>query len=330
MNRAFGTVVVCAVTGLSGAAVAQCGGGKVASGCGSDDKAQAQAQTQVQTVAFNAAAADNTIVDVAAGAGQFNTLLAAAKAAGLAETLASSGPFTVFAPTDAAFAKLPAGTVQSLLRPENKGKLAAILAYHVVPGNLPASSVVNANSFTTVNGQRVDIRMTESGATIDGASIVATDVKASNGVVHVIDRVILPADKNIVETAQSAGSFGTLLAAAQAAGLVDALTGEGPITVFAPTDEAFAKLPSGTVQSLLRPENRNQLQQVLLYHVVSGRVYADDAVEAGRANTLQGGGITARIEGGRLTINDAAVVANDLEASNGVIHVIDRVLIPGS
>lgn len=324
MNPKFGAVIVCALAGL---AAAQCGSTAKASGCG--DKATAEAT--IQTVAFTEMNANNrTIVDIAAGNENFSTLVAAVKAAGLVDTLSGKGPFTVFAPTNEAFAKLPKGTVESLLKPENRGKLQAILTYHVVAGNQPASSVVNATNFTTVNGQRVNVTVDANGVKVAGASVVATDVKASNGVIHVIDRVILPSDKNIVETAQSAGSFGTLLAAAKAAGLVDALTAKGPITVLAPSDDAFAKLPAGTVQSLLRPENREQLKQVLLYHVIDGRVYADDAIKAGRAATLQGGTIAARIDGGRLMINGAGVVANDIEASNGVIHVIDRVLIPGN
>ena len=127
------------------------------------------------------------IVDIAVGAGQFNTLAAALDAAGLVDTLKSDGPFTVFAPTDAAFAKLPEGTVESLLLPENKDKLIAILTYHVVPGNVMASDVVNLNAATTVNGDVVD-----GNVMVDNATVVKTDIKASNGVIHVIDSVILP------------------------------------------------------------------------------------------------------------------------------------------
>lgn len=132
------------------------------------------------------------IVDVAVGAGQFNTLAAALKAAGLIDTLKSDGPFTVFAPTDEAFAKLPAGTVESLLEPENKEKLIAVLTYHVVPGKVMASQVVNLDSAATVNGAEVAIRTADGNVTVDGANVIKTDIKASNGVIHVIDSVILP------------------------------------------------------------------------------------------------------------------------------------------
>ena len=131
------------------------------------------------------------IVAVASEAGSFKTLVAAVQAAGLVETLQGSGPFTVFAPTDEAFAKLPAGTLQDLLKPENKAKLTAILTYHVVPGKVMAADVKSMQA-KTVNGQSVDLKVSGSNVTIDGAKIVKTDIAASNGVIHVIDSVILP------------------------------------------------------------------------------------------------------------------------------------------
>ncbi len=140
------------------------------------------------------AQAPKDIVDTAVAAGSFKTLAAALQAAGLVDTLKGNGPFTVFAPTDAAFAKLPAGTVEDLLKPENKAKLTAILTYHVVPGNVPASQVVtmNGKEVKTVNGQSVKISVNGGTVKVDGATVVTTDVKASNGVIHVIDSVILP------------------------------------------------------------------------------------------------------------------------------------------
>jgi uncharacterized surface protein with fasciclin (FAS1) repeats len=138
--------------------------------------------------------AGHDIVDVAASAGSFSTLVAAVKAAGLAETLKGEGPFTVFAPTDEAFAKLPAGTLESLLKPENKQKLAAILTYHVVPGRVTAADVVKLESAKTVQGQNARIKVSAGTVMVDGARVVKTDIQASNGVIHVIDSVILPKD----------------------------------------------------------------------------------------------------------------------------------------
>ena len=144
------------------------------------------------TAAVKATAADaKDIVAVASENGSFKTLVAAVKAAGLVETLQGKGPFTVFAPTDAAFAKLPAGTVESLLKPENKEKLAGILTYHVVPGKVMAADV-KSGKVKTVNGKELDVKAWSGKVSVDGANVTTSDVAASNGVIHVIDTVVLP------------------------------------------------------------------------------------------------------------------------------------------
>lgn len=145
-----------------------------------------------EVVSTVAPAQGKDIVDTAVGAGSFNTLVAAVKAAGLVDTLKGKGPFTVFAPTDEAFAKLPKGTVEDLLKPENKDKLVAILTYHVVPGTVKAADVVKVKSAKTVQGQEVTVKVDGSNVMIDGAKVVKTDIECSNGVIHVIDSVILP------------------------------------------------------------------------------------------------------------------------------------------
>jgi uncharacterized surface protein with fasciclin (FAS1) repeats len=133
--------------------------------------------------------------------------------------------------------------------------------------------------------------------------------------------------KDIVDTAVGAGTFGTLVAAVQAAGLVDTLKGEGPFTVFAPTDEAFAALPAGTVEDLLKPENKDQLTAILTYHVVPGKVMSTDLSEGLKAATVQGGEVTITLDGGP-KVNGANITTADIEATNGVIHVIDAVILP--
>ena len=143
-------------------------------------------------VASQARAQSRDIVDTAVAAGQFNTLAAALKAAGLIETLKGEGPFTVFAPTDAAFAKLPKGTVEDLLKPENKAKLTAVLTYHVVPGTVMAADVVKVKSAKTVQGGSLKVNSTGGKVMIDNANVVKTDIAASNGVIHVIDTVVMP------------------------------------------------------------------------------------------------------------------------------------------
>jgi transforming growth factor-beta-induced protein len=264
--------------------------------------------------------AASNIVETAVAAGSFNTLVAAVKAAGLVDTLSGTGPFTVFAPTDEAFAKLPAGTVESLLKPENKDQLVSILTYHVVSGRVPASAVVGLKGAKTVNGQRLNIASTDVGVTVDSSNVVSTDIQCSNGIIHIIDTVLLPEAGTIADVATATGTFETLLAAANAAGLVPTLQGDGPLTVFAPTDEAFSALPKGTVASLLQPENQGKLVQILKYHV--------DALSLTSAPTVAGLSIAIIPTEGGANINDARLLQTDIDASNGVIHVIDRVLLP--
>jgi hypothetical protein len=277
------------------------------------------------------ATAKSTIVETAVAAGSFKTLVAAVQAAGLVETLNGTGPFTVFAPTDEAFAKLPAGTLEMLLKPENKAKLAAILTYHVVPGAVKAADVVKLKNAGTVNGQRVDIKVDGAKVTVDGAAVTATDIACSNGVIHVIDTVILPVDGTIVDVAAKNGSFNTLVAAVKAAGLVETLSGKGPFTVLAPTDAAFAKLPAGTLEMLLKPENKKQLVDILSYHVVPGvAAYSDAVVKMTEVPTVLGSPIAVKVVGGKVMLNGATVVTADVEATNGVIHVVDTVILPAA
>src|SRR3712207_4355309 len=156
-------------------------------------------------------------------------------------------------------------------------------------------------------------------------------VRASLAAVALVTVITLPAraqEKDIVDTAVAAGSFKTLAAALQAAGLVDTLKGNGPFTVFAPTDEAFAKLPAGTVENLLKPENREKLKAVLTYHVVPGKVTAAQVTKLNAAKTVQGSEVKIASKGGKVMIDNATVVKADVAASNGVIHVIDTVIMP--
>jgi transforming growth factor-beta-induced protein len=276
------------------------------------------------------------IVDTAVADGRFQTLVAAVTAAELVDTLKGEGPFTVFAPTDDAFAALPEGTVESLLLPENKQALTDILLYHVVSGKVMAADVVTLESATTVLGKDVAIKVDMGNVYINDAQVIITDIETSNGIIHVIDSVILPPaeeammeKKTIVDIAVADGRFNTLVAAVTAAELVETLSGEGPFTVFAPTDDAFAALPAGTLDSLLLPENKQALTDILLYHVVSGKVMAADVVGLTAAPTVLGKDITITIKDGNVFLNDTIqVIITDIEASNGVIHVIDAVLLP--
>jgi uncharacterized surface protein with fasciclin (FAS1) repeats len=191
-------------------------------------------------------------VDVAVADGRFTTLATALTEAGLVETLQGEGPFTVFAPTDEAFAALPEGTLEALLAdPE---QLTSVLLYHVVAGEVPSTEVVNLDEAETVQGEPVSIRTDMGSVYLNDAQVILPDVVASNGIIHVIDSVLLPPSlqaQTIVDVAVADGRFTTLAAALTEAGLVETLQGEGPFTVFAPTDEAFAALPAGTLEALL-------------------------------------------------------------------------------
>ncbi|MDH3492143.1 MAG: fasciclin domain-containing protein [Acidobacteriota bacterium] len=270
------------------------------------------------------------IVDTAASAKVFGTLIAAVQAAGLESALRADGPLTVFAPTDDAFNKLPEGTVAKLLKPENKDMLIGILKYHVVAGNVMASDVVKLDNAKTIQGDNVMIKVKDGSVYLNGSTkVTKTDIKASNGTIHIIDSVLMPPmKKDIVDTAVSTNMFNTLVAAVKAAGLVDTLKGSGPFTVLAPTDEAFAKLPAGTVENLLKPENKDMLVKILTYHVIPGDVRAETVKTLKSAKTVQGQEVKIKTKYGKLKINGATVIKADVEASNGVIHVIDTVLMP--
>jgi transforming growth factor-beta-induced protein len=276
-----------------------------------------------------------TIVAAAAANPDFSTLVAAVKAAGLVETLSGKGPFTVFAPTNEAFAKLPAGTVEELLKPENKAKLVAVLTYHVVAGKVESDAAMKLAEAKSVQGSAIPLKVVDGALTVGGAKVVKADLQCANGVIHVIDRVIMPPTgepakqpATIVEAAVANEDFSTLVAAVKAAGLVETLTGEGPFTVFAPTNAAFAKLPEGTVAGLLKPEAKDQLAKVLTYHVVAGKVMAADVVKIKEAETVQGGKLAVKAGDDGVMINNARVIKADIECGNGVIHVIDAVLLP--
>lgn len=337
---------------------------------------------------LNLNAQDKTIVEIAAGNENFETLVAAVTAADLVETLNSDGEFTVFAPTDDAFAALPAGLVEALVKPENKATLQKILTYHVVGAALPASAVVDGIKSnngklkaTTVEGGQFSVMLDGGNVVIEDAQgnkskVITTDIMASNGIIHVIDAVILPAgvdpaallpkkwssadnmktetkthsatnrasqvQESIVEVAIGADNLTTLVAAVKAADLVDVLNGDDEYTVFAPTDEAFGELPEGTVATLVKPENKATLQNILKYHVVKGTVDAKTIMrrinrEGGyfTFKTLTGQHLVASRAGGKVKISDGNgnnfyVVAADVEASNGVVHLIDGVMLPSN
>ncbi len=270
------------------------------------------------------------LVAAALADGRFGTLAKALKAADLVGALQGDGPFTVFAPTNEAFAKLPEGTLEDLLKPTNREALREILQFHVVPGAVGLADALKAGTATTLLGEPLDIRFSQGRVRVNDARLLDADVCCANGVIHVIDSVMLPPEpaNDLAAVAKRAGSFGLLLAAVDAAGMADALAGESRLTLLAPTDEAFQALPEGTVETLLKPENRDQLRAVLALHAIDGRVSAGDALNVGKAEAIGGGTLRFAIDNGRFKVNNATILKTDIEADNGVIHVIDSVLLP--
>lgn len=280
-----------------------------------------------------------SVLGVAKSDSQFSILVEAVQAAGLDSTLNGAGSFTVFAPTNAAFGSLL--TELGITKAEllgNKALLTTVLTYHVVPAKVEKAAVPVGKAISTVQGGFFKIDAGANGSLViqDGrnrkGTIVATDLAANNGVVHAIDKVILPADRNIVQTAQALPDFSILAEAVAAADLAGALSGTGPFTVFAPTNAAFAELLAqlGMTKAELLG-NKPLLTSVLKYHVVSGRVLKADITVGAPIVTLELGKIFT--VDGSLTVTDSRgtkskILTPDVFASNGVIHVIDRVILP--
>ena len=272
--------------------------------------------------------ASKDIVTTAVKAGKFETLAAALKAAGLVQTLQGKGPFTVFAPTDDAFAKLPKETLAHLLKPENKAALVRVLTYHVAAGKSTAAQLGRHPRLTTVSGQGVRPQHRDKELFVNDSRVLTADIVCSNGIIHVIDTVLIPNSDDILKTAAKARTFRTLGAAVKAAMLEEALKGDGPFTVFAPTDDAFAKLPKETLASLLKPENKATLGRILRYHVVQGRKDSVAVLASRSLVTLAGPSVHVNKSKDGVAIDKSRLVKTDIDAANGIIHVIDTVLMP--
>ncbi|XP_064633604.1 transforming growth factor-beta-induced protein ig-h3-like [Lineus longissimus] len=261
-------------------------------------------------------------------------LVAGLKRAGLEDTIKTGGPFTIFAPTDEAFRSLPPQLAKELFA--NKTLLQGVLMYHVISGDVYSSQLKNellAPSLLKIDNKAVDIRVNiyDGGKVITatGSPVVKADQNATNGVIHVIDRVMYPIPVyDIVATLQvdqMKKAFSTLVTAVEAAGLVETLQGAGPFTLFAPLNEAFAKVPN--LPAILK--NKTLLTDILTYHVVSGTYYSA-GLSSGAVKTVEGKDVQINTKGprGGVTVNNARVVYADLAVSNGVMHLVDAVLLP--
>jgi transforming growth factor-beta-induced protein len=277
---------------------------------------------------FSANVTSQTILDIVTGSDDHSTLEAAVVAADLGGALSAPGELTLFAPTDAAFAALPAGTIDALLA-DPSGDLTQILLYHVVGAEAFSNSLTDGQVVTTLQGQDVTVTIAGSMVYINNAMVTVADIDATNGVVHVVDAVLLPEfpTNTVVDIIINSENHNTLEAAVIAAGLAETLSGDGPFTVFAPTDAAFAALPAGVIDALLA-DPTGQLTEILFYHVVSGTALSTDLFDQQEIVTLNGLSVVVTINGSGVFINDAQVTVADILADNGVVHVINAVLIP--
>ena len=289
------------------------------------------ANGMVATVTVNPAQMSNSVVDVIVNSDDHTLLEAAVGAAGLVDALSGEGPFTVFAPTDAAIVALTEAleiTADELLALPSLGD---ILQYHVVGAEAYSTDLSDGQMIETLVGEDVTVSITADGVFINDAQVTVADIAADNGVVHVIDAVLLPPappTNTVVDIIVNSEDHTLLEAAVGAAGLVDALSAEGPFTVFAPTDDAFTALTEAldvTVDELLAYP---LLPAVLQYHVVGAEAYSTDLSDGQEIETLLGEDVTVSITADGVFINNAQVIVADLAADNGVVHVIDAVLLP--
>lgn len=283
----------------------------------------------VAAIASTANAQNSSIYEIASSVPDFSTVVTAIDAAGLDEALSGDGgTYTVFAPPNSAFEALPEGVLDKLLKPEWFYHLQDVIFYHALGTEVRSTDLSDGLEAETLNTETIVInldppRVNENAEILIDAGLV--DVEASNGVIHGVSNVLLPTSvtSSIVDIAAGNPDFSTLVAAVKAAGLVDAL-GDGPLTVFAPTNAAFDALPEGTVEALLG--DIPKLTEILTYHVVSGNAHSS-TLAAGSVETLNGATVEISTDGG-VMVNDANVVAADILASNGIIHVIDKVILP--
>jgi transforming growth factor-beta-induced protein len=294
--------------------------------------AQASSDPATQSEQSQRTAAGKNVVAKLAKTGNFSTLITAVQSAGLTDTLANTQNITVFAPTDAAFAKIPSAQLQAILA--DKAKLTDLLTYHVSSQRLSERALARRGKTSTLFGAEITVTGSPEDLVLNGnVGLTLGDIAATNGVIHQIDTVLSVPEKpkDIVDTAVAAGSFKTLVGAVQAAGLESTLRTTQNLSLFAPTDAAFAKIPPATLQAIV--SDKNLLTSILTYHVLPRTISAELflANAPGRVRTLQGERIKFAVVDGRLILNgNVAVTVTDIKASNGIIHVIDTVLVPPS
>jgi len=273
-----------------------------------------------------APAPTDDIVDIVVSTANVSTLESAVLAADLGSALQADGPFTVFAPRNEAFDALGADVIEALLDAGNVDLLTKILTFHVVPGVAAMSSdLSDGQTVTTLQGGSLTIGVSGGTVTVNGATVLTADIEATNGVIHIIDAVLVP-ELDVVEMATLTAETQTLVAAVAAGGLVSTLQGAGPFTVFAPVNSAFAALGPDKLDVLLDPANIGLLQKILTYHVIAGDIRAADLTDGATVATVEGSEVTIDLSGATPKVNGASIIATDIVVENGVIHLIDGVL----
>lgn len=281
----------------------------------------------------NVSAPSKTITQIVVDDPNFSFLEAAVIKAELATALSGTGPLTVFAPTNDAF-RAAGFTTEASVTAASKETLVSILTYHVVGSNVTAASIPTATNteVTTLNTAKIFVTKNDKGVFVNSATVTKADVKATNGTIHVINKVLMPATGTIVAAAQGNANLSFLVAAVIKADLVTTLNGTGPFTVFAPTNDAF-KAAGFATEAAVTAASKDALTPILTYHVLSGRVFSTDLTEGLQPTTVNGAKVTVTLAGGAKVkgLGNATasnIVTTDIFTTNGVVHVIDRVLLP--
>lgn len=281
---------------------------------------------------------DQNIVEIVVADNNFSLLEAAVKHADLVATLSGNGPFTVFAPTNEAFAAAGLDS-EAKINALPKETLKKILLYHVAGSSIAAAEIPSAANTTVKSAADIDLYVTKNnkGVFVNGATVTQADLMASNGIIHVINKVLMPPSGNIVEVAQGNPNFSFLVAAVLRASqgqtnVANVLSGNGPFTVFAPTNQAFINAGFANVAGMEAADPAT-LTSILTYHVVAGRVFSTDLVDNSSPATVNGANVTITLNGGAKVkgaknTSAATISPADLVTTNGVIHVIDQVLLP--
>ncbi len=265
-----------------------------------------------------------------------STAVALIDSADLTATLKSIGPYTVFFPSNSAFDKLTEGTLDSLLQPENISNLSTVLTYHVVAGKYTSDMLVDGQELYNINGQRMYISKKSGSFTVNGAMVESKDIVSKNGVVFIIDTVLTPSSEtlesesqklNIIQNIEQASNLTILIETLNSADLSQNLETEGPFTIFAPTNTAFDRLSTGTLVSLLEPENKSYLVSLLNNHVLQGEYTADDLGDGTSLQAMSGLAISISKSDNSFKVN-GGVVISEIRAKNGVIFIVDKVLTP--